>query len=336
MFQKLKLGKQHLIICCAALCVPVLTALLLVNSTSANALYVLSDQETSITLDGTYTESIIMQRLVTVSGADSTDPNIQLKSGHSVFILYHGATLSTVSRDESVSQLLSRMKIVPGPLESIGVDGSGDSIKITVASRLVCYTTEKEIFPVQTEYVDRYDQPVGYENLLTSGTDGYSDHVYEVIYEDGQLASRQLVETIHHPGEPTRIERGTLVTQARADDNIVSVIENGDGSGYLIMASGDSLHFVKALSVTATAYTTGYDGVGTRTASGTTVQVGSIAVDRSVISLGSKLVVSTSRGTYVGTAEDTGVRGKKVDLYMNSYEQCIQFGRRSGTVYLLG
>ena len=34
-------------------------------------------------------------------------------------------------------------------------------------------------------------------------------------------------------------------------------------------------------------------------------------------------------------AEDTGVRGNIIDLYMNSYNECIQFGVRDCTVYVL-
>ena len=35
-------------------------------------------------------------------------------------------------------------------------------------------------------------------------------------------------------------------------------------------------------------------------------------------------------------AEDTGVRGATVDLYMNTYQECKQFGlQRNSTVYFL-
>jgi len=37
----------------------------------------------------------------------------------------------------------------------------------------------------------------------------------------------------------------------------------------------------------------------------------------------------------MGKAEDTGVLGKSVDLYMNSYRDCMNFGVRSTTVYIL-
>ena len=34
-------------------------------------------------------------------------------------------------------------------------------------------------------------------------------------------------------------------------------------------------------------------------------------------------------------AEDTGVRGNIIDLYYETYQQCINFGRRTCNVYIL-
>jgi len=34
-------------------------------------------------------------------------------------------------------------------------------------------------------------------------------------------------------------------------------------------------------------------------------------------------------------AEDTGVRGNSIDLYYDTLDECIQFGRRDCTVYIL-
>ena len=74
------------------------------------------------------------------------------------------------------------------------------------------------------------------------------------------------------------------------------------------------------------------------TATGTQVRVGVVAVDKRVIPLGSKLFIEAAKGTYIygiAVAEDTGVRGNVIDLYMNSYEDCIRFGRRDLNVYIL-
>lgn len=107
--------------------------------------------------------------------------------------------------------------------------------------------------------------------------------------------------------------------------------------GVLTLPSGETLRFSKSLSMTATAYTTGYDGVGTVTASGTTVHVGVVAVDPKVIPLGTRLYIVANGGVIYGkaVAEDTGVQGNCVDLYMDSYRQCIEFGRRNCMVYVL-
>ena len=56
--------------------------------------------------------------------------------------------------------------------------------------------------------------------------------------------------------------------------------------------------------------------------------------------MGSKLYITTPNGNIVyGTAvaADTGgaIKGNKVDLYYNTYNECIQFGRRNVTVYVL-
>ena len=65
-----------------------------------------------------------------------------------------------------------------------------------------------------------------------------------------------------------------------------------------------------------------------------------LAVDPSVIPLGSKLYIETSDGGYVygyATAEDTGgaIKGNKVDLFFPTYNECMSFGRRSVKVYIL-
>lgn len=76
-----------------------------------------------------------------------------------------------------------------------------------------------------------------------------------------------------------------------------------------------------------------YNGSGT-TASGTKTKANrTVAVDPSVIPLGSKLIINGK--TYV--AEDTGgfIKGKKIDIYMPSYDDCIQWGVRNVKVYLV-
>ena len=67
---------------------------------------------------------------------------------------------------------------------------------------------------------------------------------------------------------------------------------------------------------------------------------GVIAVDPRVIPLGTKLYIESPDGSYTygeAIAEDTGgaIKGNKIDLFFPSYEECMRFGRRTMTVYIL-
>ena len=87
---------------------------------------------------------------------------------------------------------------------------------------------------------------------------------------------------------------------------------------------------------------TAYCYTGNRTYTGTWPQEGrTIAVDPEVIPLNSEVYVSCESwpeidGTYV--AEDTGgaIKGNIIDVYMQDYDTCLQFGRRQVEVRVLG
>lgn len=73
-----------------------------------------------------------------------------------------------------------------------------------------------------------------------------------------------------------------------------------------------------------------------RTRTGTVPAWGTVAVDPSVIPLGSRLLIEQYPGVTF-TALDTGggVRGQHVDLWMNSTRGALNFGRRRGLVTVL-
>jgi 3D (Asp-Asp-Asp) domain-containing protein len=87
---------------------------------------------------------------------------------------------------------------------------------------------------------------------------------------------------------------------------------------------------------------TAYCYTGNRTYTGTWPQEGrTIAVDPEIIPLNSEVYVSCEswpevNGWYI--AEDTGgvIKGNIIDVYMQDYDTCIQFGRRQVEVRVLG
>ena len=150
----------------------------------------------------------------------------------------------------------------------------------------------------------------------------------------GKQVSRQLVKELDSTAIDRIVEYGTA---PKGPEAVVEVITNPDGSGILVLESGSTLEFSASKAMTATAYTAGHDKAGYITALGTDLHVGIVAVDKKVIPLRTKVYVVTKGGIVYGpaVAEDTGVRGDVIDLYMDSYSECITFGRRSCTVYIL-
>ena len=325
--------------CRRAMFLVLFAAVMLLNSSPelrADALYLIADGDTVSVLDGT---AAIPQERVIVTGAQSSDAEVTLPAGEKVTVT-HGEDVeyATTRSGESVSALLRRLQITISPLEMVLVDVSDEAVQITVGSDFTYYemVTEASEHAVLTS--TSYRIPKGETQVVQQGVDGTHDVVYEVVYADGQFVSRQAVEEKNDTSVAEISYVGTLVDQASSGDTVKSVVTEKDGSDYLLMKSGDSVHFTGSMKVTCTAYTAGYGGVGTRTATGTTVHVGTVAVDKSVISLGTEMFIVGSSGYTYGNAvaEDTGVRGAAIDLYMNSYQECKQFGRqKNSTVYFL-
>lgn len=272
---------------------------------------------------------------IIVIGADGAETT--LAHGEKVTVT-HGEEVqyATTRSGETLSALLARMELSVSELEMVIADVSGEEVQVEVASSFTYYETLTEEAAHTTLYTLKHDLPKGETKVIQQGIDGTRDVTYEVIYADGQLVSRQAVEERSNTSVTELAYLGTLVKEVAAGDTILKNVPSGDGSGYLKMASGDSLHYTGAMSVTCTAYTDGYGGADQVTATGTNVRVGCVAVDKRVIPLGTKMFVTAKNYTYgMATAEDTGVRGSKVDLYLPSYNECMSFGRRSGTVYIL-
>ena len=311
-----------------------LSAVLAGGTGWARALYLYSDSNASAAaLDESHPgiNSVLLNLETGKSGE-----NAMLTAGTLVTVRRGGETITATAQAETVEQFLSRMDIIPGPLEMVGIELMEGSVALTISDHLTVYERVTEQAEHGTVYRSTPDLPKGQERVARKGVDGQHTAIYEQTWVSGQLVTSQYVEEITSTSVDEIVEQGTAVTSVDADDKVVNVTTNADGSGYLTFASGGTMKFSKAVQVTATAYTAGYDGVDHTTATGTFVHKGVAAVDKRVVPLGSDLYVMAKGMEYGLTkAEDTGMKGQKIDLYLESYQQCIQFGRRSATVYLL-
>ena len=318
-----------------------LMAVLLTAAAATNraaALYILTGaDDAAIVLDDKATVPDLSSQMVFVTtGGKGYD--VTLAAGQTVTVRRNGETQTVKSRKESISRLLERMDIVPSPLETVAVNLAGPGVEITVEEEIIYYDRIVEQVTFDTVRVANPEMKKGTEQVVQEGANGVRTSIYEVVFSNGQELSRQFVEEVDSTAVDQIVEYGTAAdATVNSKSTISSVSKNSDGSGTLTLADGSTLDFSAAKSMTATAYTAGYGGADYYTATGTSVRVGTVAVDKRVIPLGTKLYIVTNDGIVYGTAvaEDTGVKGDKTDLYFDTYQQCINFGRRGCTVYIL-
>ena len=109
--------------------------------------------------------------------------------------------------------------------------------------------------------------------------------------------------------------------------------------GTLVTGDGDTLRYKSVISCSATAYTTELQQIKI-TATGTVAHVGGIAVDPKVIPYGTRMYIVSASGAWCygyAVAEDCGggIKGNKVDLFFDTYDECISFGVRDAVIYIL-
>jgi len=168
----------------------------------------------------------------------------------------------------------------------------------------------------------------GQEVVLIPGVEGELLRTDSVYYLDGKEQSRTEISSVI-----TRQSVNALIA-------IGTKVDQPAQSGTFIGANGEALRYLRKLTVKATAYSKYDPGCNDYTATGTLARYGVVAVDPKVIPLGSKLYIMSSDGSFIyghAVAEDTGgsIRGNRIDLYFDSVEQCMVFGRRECTVYVL-
>lgn len=86
----------------------------------------------------------------------------------------------------------------------------------------------------------------------------------------------------------------------------------------------------KKMIVSATAYSG--DGI---TATGTVPKWGTIAVDPNVIPYGTKVYIPQFGKYFIAEDCGGGIKGNKIDIFMNSESQCNSWGKRTIDIYIV-
>ena len=285
---------------------------------------------------------LLEETALIISETHQITPGLEAPVEEGMTLSLHAAVAVTLQGDGKEEQILTTEKTVKGLLDAAGFPlGPDDQVKPAIMTLLTEGMTiqvtrvEKEYFteivevPYQQLTRFTYDLEPGETRLTQEGSTG-----------------RMRIRRAHvtRDGEPEGIQ---LISTEMVVPPVDEITE--EGREKVVMTSdGTLLRYQEVYTMTATAYDAGYKSTGKNpgdpgygiTRSGTRVRPGVVAVDPRVIPLGSTLYVeSNGRSASYGIsyAEDTGgaIKGNRIDLYYESRQEALRFGRQSVTVYVL-
>lgn len=174
--------------------------------------------------------------------------------------------------------------------------------------------------------------PQGTRRIERQGEPGTALNVYRVLVTGGDEGSRTLVSE-QVLAEP--VDEIVVVGTKRSGGQVVASRERTAPAAESPAESpAEPPGNGTELTVTATGYSSQDPGVGTRTATGAAAERGVIAVDPSVIPLGTRVYVP---GYGYAIAADTGgaIKGEKIDLCFDTRAEALAWGRRTVTITIL-
>lgn len=334
------------------LCLPLILVFALMAQTASAKTYVISDGERifTYTTNETNPEEVLGQAglelaekdtYTTETAADGT--TITIRRAQEVTVDYRGEVTQIHTYGETVGSLLATLNILLEPEDTITHE-LNDQTQDGMYIRIQQVVTQTEIYtaaiPHEISYCYDASLPAGTEEVLVEGQDGEVLCTAEVTYINGCETSRHtLSQTVTQDAVAEVVSTGAArtVDAPASDPNALPII----GDDYIILPTGEVLTYTGTTQVRATAYTHTDAGCDLITATGSTVHIGTVAVDPRYIPYGTRMFIVANDGSYVygiSEAEDCGgaIKGDRVDLYFPTYEECMEFGWRNCTIYFLG
>lgn len=340
--------KKNTLIRVAAAVLPVIILLIMLAPTVfAQTTYVITDGD-QVKVYTTYASSpaTVLDRAGFELGAEDTFTTqagdgvseITVQRNQQIVINYRGQQILADSYGERLDALLTRLGIpttaeyvVSLPLETETYNG----MEVKVDCVLEREQTYTEDIPYETVECLDPNLPAGVRQVRVAGVNGQLQKTANVVYVNAQQTSNTVLKetVIQQPvNEVISVGTGENVNT----DKKVPVI----GDGVIITADGEVLTYSHTDQFRTTAYTHMDAGCNMITATGTTVRIGTVAVDPKVVPYGTRMFIVCNDGSYIyglATAEDCGggIKGKEIDLYMPTRAEAFKYGVRHCTVYFL-
>lgn len=249
----------------------------------------------------------------------------------------------------TVDELFQEEGITLSELDELNLNeeeelSSDKKVMITRVEKVTDVVEEEVDFTVETKKDNSL--PKGEKKVVSSGEKGLITKEYEVILKNGEEASRELIkETVEEESKTkvvalgTKVEKkATVAASSPSSSSNASSSSRSSSSQASTTVSRNDTSGAKTLYMHATAYTANCAGCSGITATGINLKANPnkkvVAVDPSVIPLGSRVWVE---GYGYAIAGDTGgaINGNRIDLFVPSRSEALNFGSRNVKVKIL-
>lgn len=257
---------------------------------------------------------------------------VKIYKGKKLSITADGKTDSVYVPNGNVCDVLTELGYKLSDDDILNVNRNSnieDADKIVI--KRVTYKNETETQSVDFETVKKNSKDVelGKTKVQTEGKKGEALVTKRCKYIDGKKVSSEIVDT-----KITKEPVDKVVLMGTKGSNV------SNPAGTFTDNNGNTVAYSSVVTGSGTAYTA---PAGSLTATGVTAYHGGVAVNPNIIPYGSKLYIVSTDGSFVygyATAVDTGgalMAGTAiVDCFYNTYDECVNFGRRNVNVYIVG
>ena len=339
--------RKSLLLHVAAVALPVIIVLALLAPTAfAQTTYVITDgdQVKVYTTYATNPASVLDKAGFQLGEEDiyTTQPGdgvseITVRRIQNITLNYCGEQRQVSSYGETLEMLLNRLGLPVGGEYSVSAPlntETYDGMEFSVDSIIHMEQTYTEDIPYEVIECEDPSMPLGERKVVVKGVTGQLTKTADVTYINSVEGSHNVLseKVVQQPvNEIVSVGTGTALGRS----NMPAI-----GNGVIVTADGEVLTYSRKEEFRTTAYSHLDAGCDMITATGTTVRVGSVAVDPKLVPYGTRMFVISNDGSYVygiATAEDCGggIKGNQLDLYMPTRAECFEYGKKRCTVYFL-
>lgn len=298
-----------------------------------------------------YVEDVLKSEGITLGTSDKMNVSadavlkdnmkIEIYRAFHVYVTEKGNTTEHIATRRTVGEILGELgynaketdKTTPAYTAKVT---EFDEITLVRTAEKVVEVVEE--IPFESTVRENKALATGHRKVVQKGAPGEKKVSYKICFEDGVEVSRETVK------EDVITDAVAQITEIGPKKTIDSY--KIASAGTVQTSRNGSLSYSKVITANATAYDASSCGKSPShpaygvTATGRRAGYGIVAVDPSIIPLGTKLYIESADGSYVyGTAiaADTGgaIKGNRIDLCFNTRSEAISFGRRQMKVYIL-